>query len=291
MRYHPPTEHHGHWSITDAEGVEVLCPHTPPPPELIDLLNLAQQLVHQVAPGNHPTPAATAQAARPSAAAAHAASPPAAPAQASPAQATPGPSPAARRVPSPAEIVSRNPAESITRSRPLRPLRSVTEFLDSVGMSFGQVLEIVEKPEGIEAGLNGATVYRSAEYRVVVGEDDVVLAVYPVNPQNPHEQRSRPSAPERERVEEERTPTPPQTPGNTADLRLPVPDTREELLALLHSHGFELTEEGRHQKIVHPNHPGLVLATPTTPSDRRWVRNQLRDVRKVFGVDLRKPVI
>ena len=40
LTYHPPREHHGHWSVTDAAGREVLCPHTPPTPEVVALLSL-----------------------------------------------------------------------------------------------------------------------------------------------------------------------------------------------------------------------------------------------------------
>lgn len=54
LSYHPPATHHGHWSITDAEGEELACPHTPPNAELIALI-----LGHNPAPTQEKNPAET----------------------------------------------------------------------------------------------------------------------------------------------------------------------------------------------------------------------------------------
>ena len=61
LHYHPPQNHHGHWSITDATGAELACPHTPPHPELIALLLAQNPPAPDLAPADDtpqvPTPA------------------------------------------------------------------------------------------------------------------------------------------------------------------------------------------------------------------------------------------
>ncbi|MEU6855123.1 hypothetical protein [Rothia kristinae] len=149
LTYHPPREHHGHWSVTDAAGREVLCPHTPPTPEVVALLTRGLELIREEA-GSTPEPAAPtpldlAWSGRPALAAAE----------------------AGER--------AGNPVWN------LRPLRKVTKFLRRQGMAFGEIVAIVADPEGTEPGRDGATIYVARGLRVVVGSDgETVLAVYPV---------------------------------------------------------------------------------------------------------------
>lgn len=66
-----------------------------------------------------------------------------------------------------------------------------------------------------------------------------------------------------------------------------VPTTRRELLRLLESHGFVITSGSTHGRVTHPDHPGLFVPMPSTPSDVRFTRNSVSQIRRVFGIDLR----
>ena len=67
-----------------------------------------------------------------------------------------------------------------------------------------------------------------------------------------------------------------------------VPTTRRELLDALEDRGFEVRPGKGHGKLVHPDHPGLFVPMPTTPSDVRFTRNAVSQIKRVFGVDLRR---
>ncbi|WP_114853370.1 hypothetical protein [Brachybacterium sp. YJGR34] len=66
------------------------------------------------------------------------------------------------------------------------------------------------------------------------------------------------------------------------------PTTRRELLRRMEVAGFVLTPGAGHGKVTHPDHPGLVLAFASTPSERRFTRHAVAQIRRVFGIDLRR---
>lgn len=66
-----------------------------------------------------------------------------------------------------------------------------------------------------------------------------------------------------------------------------VPTTRRELLARLEDRGFVLTPGAGHGRVTHPDHPGLFVPMASTPSDVRFTRYAVAQIRRVFGVDLR----
>ncbi|MDO5512430.1 hypothetical protein [Corynebacterium sp.] len=78
-------------------------------------------------------------------------------------------------------------------------------------------------------------------------------------------------------------------PGTKHDPRLPVPTSRGDLIRRLKERGFEVTQGRKHTKITHPDYPSRLATMPTSPSDRRWIHNQLRDIKHEFGIDLRSP--
>ncbi|GAB3690971.1 hypothetical protein [Corynebacterium nasicanis] len=78
-------------------------------------------------------------------------------------------------------------------------------------------------------------------------------------------------------------------PGTKHDPRLPVPTTRGDLIRRLRARGFQVTQGRKHTKITHPDYPSRSVTMPSSPSDRRWIHNNLRDIRHEFGIDLRSP--
>ena len=66
------------------------------------------------------------------------------------------------------------------------------------------------------------------------------------------------------------------------------PTSRRELLRRMEGAGFVVTPGATHGRVTHPEHPGLVLPFATTPSDRRFTRHAVAQIRRVFGIDLRR---
>lgn len=66
------------------------------------------------------------------------------------------------------------------------------------------------------------------------------------------------------------------------------PTSRTELLRRMQEAGFVVTPGATHGRVTHPEHPGLVLPFASTPSDRRFTRHAVAQIRRVFGIDLRR---
>ena len=62
----------------------------------------------------------------------------------------------------------------------------------------------------------------------------------------------------------------------------------DHLREALKDAGFEVTQGGKHAKIHHPEHPGVFVSMPLTPSDSRGSQNIVAEVRARFGIDLKK---
>lgn len=65
------------------------------------------------------------------------------------------------------------------------------------------------------------------------------------------------------------------------------PTSRRELLRRMESAGFIVTPGSTHGRVTHPDHPGLLVPFASTPSDRRFTRHAVAQIRRVFGIDLR----
>lgn len=65
------------------------------------------------------------------------------------------------------------------------------------------------------------------------------------------------------------------------------PTSRRELLRRMETAGFRVTPGSTHGRVTHPDHPGLVVPFASTPSDRRFTRHAVAQIRRVFGIDLR----
>lgn len=66
------------------------------------------------------------------------------------------------------------------------------------------------------------------------------------------------------------------------------PTTRRELLRRMEEAGFMITAGSTHGRVSHPEHPGLFVPFASTPSDRRFTRHAVTQIRRVFGIDLRR---
>lgn len=66
------------------------------------------------------------------------------------------------------------------------------------------------------------------------------------------------------------------------------PTSRRELLRRLQEAGFVVTPGSTHGRVTHPEHPGLAVPFASTPSDRRFTRHAVAQIRRVFGIDLRR---
>lgn len=66
-----------------------------------------------------------------------------------------------------------------------------------------------------------------------------------------------------------------------------MPSSFPELQKMAEAHGFCLEDPGRnHAKLRHPDHPGLMMPVPGTPSDHRSYQNFISRVQRMFGVDI-----
>ncbi|MFC0672471.1 hypothetical protein [Brachybacterium hainanense] len=66
------------------------------------------------------------------------------------------------------------------------------------------------------------------------------------------------------------------------------PTTRRELLARMEEAGFVIAPGSTHGRVSHPEHPGLFVPMASTPSDVRFTRHAVAQIRRVFGIDLRR---
>ena len=66
------------------------------------------------------------------------------------------------------------------------------------------------------------------------------------------------------------------------------PTTRRELLQRMQEAGFVVTPGATHGRVSHPDNPGLFVPFASTPSDRRFTRHAVAQIRRVFGIDLRR---
>ena len=66
------------------------------------------------------------------------------------------------------------------------------------------------------------------------------------------------------------------------------PTSRRELLARMEKVGFVITPGSGHGRVSHPDHPGLFVPMASTPSDVRFTRHAVAQIRRVFGIDLRR---
>lgn len=67
-----------------------------------------------------------------------------------------------------------------------------------------------------------------------------------------------------------------------------VPTSVGAYVDLLEEFGFTVVFRRGHYKITHDKVPGVQTALASTPSDWRWSRNSITEIRRVFGIDMRR---
>lgn len=77
-------------------------------------------------------------------------------------------------------------------------------------------------------------------------------------------------------------------PSNRAGKGTRHPTTRRELMDRLRQAGFIIEHGSTHGRVHHPDHPGLFVPLASTPSDVRYTRHAVAQIRRVFGIDLRR---
>lgn len=175
-------------------------------------------------------------------------------------------------VPTPAQIMTKpltyTPPKFLRKER-IRFLAEAQEQMGERGLDEEQVQDILDAPDEILPGEKWRTIYRRDGIDVVYSEQDyLVLAVEPSSQQAVGGGQ-------------------PRLPGQKAELRLPVPSSVDEMVALLRSRGFVVEHGGKHWKVSKPGH-SAPYPLPYTPSDFRWALNTIADIRAIFGVDLRE---
>lgn len=259
--YTAPDGPHGHWQITDEHGAIHACPHQPPSDELLAAL-LSPAPGSTSDPGPEPTPA---------------------PRDAPTPQPAPMPQPppvwstATGDQPAPAETGRDDPAYWSAQARwdrlpagsPLSVLPAVREVMAGIQLSEDQLRLTVREPARVEISENATVACHRGNVRVIMAPDGTAL----------HVQRQHHDLPP--------APKPVGRRAGSGPAPAPTPTNRNELLKLLHAHGFIVTRGGKHETVMHPTLPGRVTL-PLTPSDTRWIHNCLSEIRSRFDIDLRQ---
>ena len=87
-------------------------------------------------------------------------------------------------------------------------------------------------------------------------------------------------------------PTPhnqPRLSGQKAQRGVKIPNDMPSYIKLLETHGFAVEHGKTHYKVTHDAFPGKSVSMPVTPSDsQRWYKNSVSDMRREFGVNLKR---
>ncbi|KAA8721684.1 hypothetical protein [Corynebacterium phocae] len=139
------------------------------------------------------------------------------------------------------------------------------------GLTVAGAADILEDAERTP-GREGRTCFWTGDFYAVVDEPASLLIAWQPQTTSPRPQCRK---------------TPGAKRGGRRDTRRPLPTTRRDYVAALESFGFVIRDGRKHSKITHPDFPGNQLTMPKTASDYRWIANNARDIRMVFGVDIR----
>lgn len=166
-----------------------------------------------------------------------------------------------------------------------RPLRIADEDIRTVGVqgvSTEQIVQTVADPEDAWTADAGASDYflRASLVVQVRRADNAVIGLFAAR----YALSVRPEAyePALDVAEEAAGPSARGGQGTRH------PTSRRELLRRMEAEGFVITPGATHGRVTHPDHPGLVLPFASTPSDRRFTRHAVAQIRRVFGIDLRR---
>ena len=183
------------------------------------------------------------------------------------------------------------PPEAVHVLRPedprplLRPLRIQEELIRTPGpmdLQAQAIVEVVAQPEQEWSSDGGVSDHflRGALVVQVRRADNTVIGVFPTA----YALRVRPEEAAHDPDRDLETAGPSARGGRGTR----HPTSRRELLTALEKAGFTVASGGTHDRVTHPEHPGLFVPLATTPSDRRFTRHTVAAVRRVFGIDLKR---
>lgn len=183
------------------------------------------------------------------------------------------------------------PPEAVHVLRPedprplLRPLRIQEELIRTPGpmdLQAQAIVEVVAQPEQEWSSDGGVSDHflRGALVVQVRRSDNTVIGVFPTA----YALRVRPEEAAHDPDRDLETAGPSARGGRGTR----HPTSRRELLTALEKAGFTVASGGTHDRVTHPEHPGLFVPLATTPSDRRFTRHTVAAVRRVFGIDLKR---
>ena len=183
------------------------------------------------------------------------------------------------------------PPEAVHVLRPedprplLRPLRIQEELILTPGpmdLQAQAIVEVVAQPEQEWSSDGGVSDHflRGALVVQVRRSDNTVIGVFPTA----YALRVRPEEAAHDPDRDLETAGPSARGGRGTR----HPTSRRELLTALEKAGFTVASGGTHDRVTHPEHPGLFVPLATTPSDRRFTRHTVAAVRRVFGIDLKR---
>ncbi len=186
--------------------------------------------------------------------------------------------------PPPDAVVSLNPTDIRPFTRPLRVYEEEIRLLSGTTLAritHDAIVLAVADPEESWTADNGASDHflRGAWTVQVRRADNHVIAVLPsayalsVRPQE-----YVPGAADEPRGRSTRRKQGTRHPASVKELR-----------ERLERHGFRVSSSGAtHGKVTHPEFPGLFTPWASTPSDRRHPQLVTAQVKRVFGIDIRK---
>ncbi|WP_106505960.1 type II toxin-antitoxin system HicA family toxin [Brachybacterium timonense] len=183
------------------------------------------------------------------------------------------------------------PPEAVHVLRPedprplLRPLRIQEELIRTPGpmdLQAQAIVEVVAQPEQEWSSDGGVSDHflRGTLVVQVRRSDNTVIGVFPTA----YALRVRPEEAAHDPDRDLETAGPSARGGRGTR----HPTSRRELLTALEKAGFTVASGGTHDRVTHPEHPGLFVPLATTPSDRRFTRHTVAAVRRVFGIDLKR---
>lgn len=149
-------------------------------------------------------------------------------------------------------------------------LPAALAVLEKMGFSLADAVAVIEDPLEVAPTYQWRSIYRGQHFDVVYSDqDEVIFSILAPS------KRSGGSGM-------------PRLAGQKSDVRLPVPSSPEAMAQLLKDRGFVLKHGGKHWKISYPPVPGVFASMPYTPSDYRWSKNLVAEIRSKFGVEIQK---
>lgn len=151
-------------------------------------------------------------------------------------------------------------------------LPAAANYALKLGADEHDLARAVEEPESRIPGFNGCTWHVRGSVAVLVSPDHVAMSV-----RHP-----------------DTVPAPEEVPGTGRSLsqsgsrRWNPPTDPEKMAKLIREKGFIVERNGSgHYRVTHPHRHGKACVMPATPSDHRWAKNFVSEIRHAFGIEIK----